>query len=211
MPGVAPGYGPPRPTRKLGRRRAAGPAVAGLAPLPVAIAYSWISPGLQWRHDKPTTTTTVSVTGGSTVRGFDTNALAEYGDNTFTATLDTAVLADATALSHFTLAYFATQPGAVPRQRFLVLSLALTNRTDAEKLLLMRVSRGDRITITDPPNTWPASLVTQVVEGNRHLLGPDDRVVQWITSPVVGAVDGAAGPWFRLGSSRLGGTDAVTA
>jgi len=206
MPGSqSPGFSPPRWPR-FGTAPAA-PAVGGLAPLPVEIPYLWISPGVQWRSDRPYTSAAVSQTGGATAYDSNPASYGEYGDNLFSATLDTALAADPAALASMAMDYYATQPGAVPRQRFVTLLLVLNNRTVAEQQRILAIDKGQRIVVTGPPATWPQGLYSQIVEGITHSIGAEARVVALITSPVIGTTPGVPGPWFRLGTSALGGTD----
>lgn len=177
---------------------------------PVEIPYSWLRVGVAWWSERPRTSVSVSVTGGSTANLFDATSTTEYGDLNYSATLDTDTAADAPALAKWVLTYYAVQPGAVPRQRFLQLPLVPLNaRTTAEQQLILGVSIGRRIRITNPPTTWPAGLSEQVVEGIAHSVGADERTVTWRTSPVVGSPNGTSGPWFRLGTSTWGGSDVI--
>jgi hypothetical protein len=67
----------------------------------------------------------------------------------------------------------------------------------------------DGLAVATPnPTAWPAGVTELVIEGIEHTIGSDDaRWVRWKTAPVVGSTPGTAGPWFRLGESRTGGTD----
>lgn len=177
------------------------------ATLPTQIPFLWIATPAQWRPDQPWTTATVGVTGGATAFGSNAASLAEFGDTNYAATLDTALPADAASLAAHVMFYYATQPGAVPRRRFTVLRFVLNARTRPEQMRILQVHRGDRFVITGAPATWPASVLTQVVEGIAHSIGDSDRVVAWLTSPVAGEVDGTPGPFFRLDTSVLGGPD----
>lgn len=198
---------PPDPTQQIIADWALPPG----PPAPVQIPYTWLSPGLRGRPDKPLTTAVVAQDSGVTAERFNNNALTEYGDNPFELTMFTDGVDDPANLAEFVLKYYATQPGQVPRTRFPSLTVVLNGRTVAEQWRLLGLKQGDRITITDAPSTWPAGTTEQVVEGVRHILGSNARTVQLNTSPVIGATAGMAGPWFRLGKSRLGsgGTGSV--
>jgi hypothetical protein len=69
----------------------------------------------------------------------------------------------------------------------------------------------DEVTLTGPDGTrptWPDGVTELVIEGIAHGYGSEGgRTVAWKTAPVIGAVAGVAGPWFRLGESMTGGTD----
>lgn len=210
MPGAK---GPPvfRPDKRppVGTRRAAIPAVPGLAVAALEIPYSWLQPPLRTRTDKPITTASVTQSGGTAAYAQDDDSLDEYGDNPFTTTLFTDCDADPANLAAFMLDYYATQPGDVPRTRFVSLRICLSKRTPAEQFMLHQgLTLGRRILITGYPSTWPTGLPHQVVEGIHHTVG-QMREVELTTSPVIGSSHGVAGPWFRLGVSTWGGTDVV--
>lgn len=181
----------------------------GTPPAPVEIPYTWLSTPLIRRPDMPITVATISRTGGTTIRAVDAPSRQEYGENQLSVSLATESEADPAALASFTLHYYATQPGEVPRQRFAILALVLNNRTPTERWRILDAVEGTRIRITDAPASWPDGFTEQVIEGVRHIVGDQERRVEWMTSPVVGATPGEAGPWFRLGISALGGTDVV--
>lgn len=174
---------------------------------PVQIPFSWLSTPAQWRSDNPITSAAVAVTGGATAYASTPVSQVEFGDNQYAATLDTAVQQDATSLAAHAMFYYATNPASVPRRRFVRLVFILNARTQVEQWRILQVQRGDRITITGAPATWPASVTAQVVDGVAHGIGDNERRVAWLTSPVIGEVDGASGPFFRLDSSLLGGAD----
>lgn len=200
-----------KPTARppIGRRRPDRNAVGGLAVGALLIPYSWLAPPLRTRPEKPYTTAVVAQTNGTTAYTQDDDALDEYGDNPFTATLLTACDADPANLAQWTLDYYATQPGDVPRTRFVSLKMCLSKRTVAEQLFLHEnLYIGRRISITDPPTTWPTGLSEQVIEGIHHTIG-QLREVELSTVPVIGTSHGVAGPWFRIGSSTWGGTHVI--
>lgn len=176
-------------------------------PAPVDIPYSWLLAAtgpLRSRPDKPLTTAAVTPTGGATARAESAESIAAFGDQTFTATLNTATSTDAIALAQWTVAYYATPPAEVPRTRFPSLALRLNHRTMPERQRIMAVTIGTRIRITDAPATWPEGATHQIVEGIAHRRGRGPAGeggvadVVWNTAPVVGSAPGVAGPWFRL-------------
>ena len=179
-------------------------------PAPVEIPYAWLAgfQPLRVRPDKPLTTASVSVNGGTTANAQDNDSLAAYGDNAFSADLHTATPADAQALAQWVVDYYATDPDDVPRARFPALLVRLTGRTQAEMHRILSVGIGTRITITGAPATWPEGATEQVVEGIRHELS-EARDVEWTTAPVVGSAPGTAGPWFRLDVSHWDGDDVI--
>ncbi len=210
MPGRLPPVFRPDKRPPLGdTRRASIPAVPGLAVPPLEIPYSWLQPPLRTRTDKPITTAAVTQSGGTVAYDQDDDSLDEYGDNPFTTTLFTDCDADPANLAAFMLAYYATQPGDVPRTRFVSLRICLSKRSTAEQFLLHQsLSIGRRIRITGHPSTWPTGLPHQVVEGIHHTVG-QMREMELLTSPVIGSSHGVAGPWFRIGVSSWDGTDVI--
>ncbi len=182
-------------------------------PTPVQIPYAWLSPPLRSRPDKPMTTAAVSQSnGGDTGTSntqFNEASLTEYGDNAFTATLNTACAGDIANLAKWILDFYATAPSAVPRARFPSLTINLAARAPHEIWRILDITLGTRVSITDTPAGWPAGASEQVVEGIHHAAGANERWVEFNTAPVVGSTAGAAGPWFRLDTSMLGGTDVM--
>lgn len=178
-------------------------------PARVQIPYAWLSSTtpLRSRPDKPLTTASVS-TESATARARDATSLAAFGNNRFTAALDTPMPEDAANLADWVVAYYATPAGDVPRARFPALTLRLNGRTVPEMQRILGVKIGQRIEITNPPATWPEGAAHQVVEGILHSAG-EARDVVWNTAPVIGTAPGVAGPWFRLDVSAVNGTDLV--
>lgn len=206
MPGIAARW--QAWSRQLGPAFSLPASPSGGPPAIVSIPYSWLSRPLRDRPDKPVTSASVSQFGGTSAYQVDADSQTEYGENPFTATLHTACDADPANLAHWALAYRATQPGVVPRARFSSLPVVLSKRAPAEIQLLLDVRIGQRIRITGAPATWPPGKTEQVVEGIRHSIGAL-RTMELITVPIIGTTAGAPGPWFKVGSSVLGGPDAV--
>lgn len=203
MPGSrTPAFSPPH-WERFGRRRDAIRAVGGRALLPVDIPVCWFSQPLTLRLDQPRNHAEVSQVDGITARADNQASITTYGGVfPFTATLATAVDADTTNLAHWTVTY-----NPDPRMRSPRLVLNLLYRTDAEKLTILRVTRGTRIRITDLPLQWPSGAGALVVAGITHAAATTGRVVEWTTAPVIGTTAGIPGPWFRRGTSNRGGTD----
>lgn len=176
-------------------------------PTPVKIPFAWLTTPLSSSPDKPFTTAAVTQAAGNTSRAKAAASLAEYGQNEFTATLNTTVDGEAPSLSTFVLAYYATPPGSVPRTRFPSLLLILNGRTPAEQMRILGLGLGQRFSITDAPVSWPAGATEQVIEGVHHSASGDQRIVEWSTSPIIGSTPGVAGVWFRADSSAADGTD----
>lgn len=200
----APGYAPPGWPR-LGRRLLATPAVGGLAPPPTEIPLLWLSQPLPHRMDPPYNNAEVTqASGGAVGRRRDTASIAEFGDQPFTATLSTATAADAVALASYVINRRGDARVRSPR-----LTVNLLYRTDAERQLLLNVRRNRRIRITGVPPEFPEGADSLVVTGITHDIGVTTRLIHFATRAVIGTEPGVPGPWFRLGSSALGGTDIV--
>lgn len=182
----------------------------GSSPSPVEIPYAWLEEPVVWVEDPALNVAQIS--GTPSASATDRASVEEFGESTFTATLASATAADAMTLSHFILAYYATQPNEVPRVRFMGLRFVINDRDKAphEIRRLLSVGEGRRISVTGTPATWPAGAAEQVVEGIAHSCDDSGgRFLQWVTSPVVGEVAGVPGPWFKLGTSFWGGPDAL--
>lgn len=197
-----------RPTERP-RRRPWGAIpirpVGGLPLPPVEIPFDWIATPLT---RKPTTAITKAQVGQSEGTTYYSAATAaqvrQYGTNTAQVTLDTAVDADAQ-----NLAAMLTTFQAVPRPRQPMLTLNLLARTDTECLLILSVGLTRRVRITGAPSGTPPGALNFTVEGIRHVLAVERRTVTWSTAALIGTTTSAPGPWFRLGSSSLGGTDQI--
>jgi len=180
----------------------------GSSPQPVDVPFAWIANPANWVEDPPLNVAQISGTPGASAS--DPESIDEYGESTFTATIASATAADSMTLAHWVLAYYATGPDELPRVRFLGLRFVLNFRTPEEIRTLLQVGEGRRVSITGTPATWPAGAAEQVVEGIAHSTDDEGgRFLDWITSPVIGVVPGVPGPWFKLGSSFLGGPDAI--
>lgn len=183
----------------------------GYPPEPTQIPYGWLTPPVRARPDKPTNDATVQRTGGGSSRAADQDSQNEYGVKTASGTLelDTVLAADPPSLAAYIIALYATQPGEVPRMRCpqLKINLCQDGLTTENRQTILALGRGQRISITDTPATWPAGLSELVVEGVAHSIAVDERTVTWNTSPVIGTTPGTAGPWFRLDDSVIDGTD----
>jgi hypothetical protein len=99
-------------------------------------------------------------------------------------------------------------PAVIPYPSITInLNSGALGQVDVWRVLGVRI--GDRISIPDAPATWPAGSSTLFVEGVTRVESAAQRTVTWNTSPVIGAAPGQVGPWFRLNSSLLGGSDLV--
>jgi len=188
---------------RLRRRTRLGYRAGGYAPPAAEFPVCWFSDPISLRLLRPYNHAEVTQVDGVTARADNTTSIATYGAvYPFTATLSTAVDADPENLASWTVTY-----NGNPRTTAPSLSVQLLYRTDAEKLQILQVGRGQRIRLTGLPIQWPESAKTLVVAGIRHQASIAGHTVTWTTTPVVGSVDGIPGPWFRWGSSSRGGTD----
>lgn len=194
----APGFSPPDWPR-LGRRVVASPAVGGLAPAPTEIPLLWLSQPLALRMEPPYNEATVN-----SVYAADQDSIDEFGANPFDATLSSAIGDDAGNLATFTV-----HQRADPRMRVTRLTVDLLYRTDTERRLLLEIRRNRRVRITGVPPEFPEGADSLIVVGITHEVGTAVRRIHYTTQAVIGTVPGVPGPWFRLGSSALGGTDLV--
>lgn len=172
-------------------------------PPPIEIPLLWLSQPLPHRMDPPYNDAEVTqANGGSVARRRNRTSIDEVGVQPFGATLDTATGTDAVALA----AYVIAQRGEA-RVRSPRLTVDLLYRTPSEQRLLLRIRRGRRILITGVPAGFPEGADSLVVTGVSHEIGVTVRLLHLTTAAVVGSTPGTPGPWFRLGSSVMGGTD----
>lgn len=200
MPRTPPGFSPPVWPR-LGASRGDTGVSTGLPPVPVEIPLCWLTSPVRLRLEKPLTTAAVSRVGHGTA--YDSNGVAR-ADQQFTATLDTACSADPSVLASWTVTY-----RAEARTRSPELILDLMHRTDAERVLILSIQRNQRIRITGVPPNFPEGADQLIVSGITDEIGVFARRVRFTTRPVVGTDPGIAGPWFRVGTSAVGGTHII--
>lgn len=197
MPLNPPAVGPPRWPR-FGARRGDTSLSLGLAPAPVEIPLCWLSQPVRLRLEKPYTTAEVTNSGQSPAYATNATALATYGDQAFGATLDSACTADASNLASWTVTY-----RAEPLTRSPELVINLMHRTDPERALILSLRRNQRIKIVGVPPEFPAGADTPVISGITDEIGTMARRVRLTTRAVIGTAPGLAGPWFRVGTSRV--------
>jgi hypothetical protein len=188
----------------IGIRRPYGVAVGGLAPVPFDIPVCWLTPPVTLRMEQPYTTAAVSRDGGGTYRDVNTGNRDEYGDFQYTADLATFTDRDPANLAHWTVTY-----RSVPRTRCSQIVVNLMFRTDTERVALLRIPRWSRIQLTGVPPEFPEGANSLVVAGTKHQISLAGHLLYFTTGPVIGAVAGVPGPWFRYGSSSWGGTDVI--
>lgn len=203
MPRNPPGFSPPVWPR-LGASRGDTGLSLGLPPPPVEIPLCWLSGPVRLRLEKPYTTAAVSRLGHGTAYDSNASALATYGDQAFTATLDSACSADPAVLASWTVTYRST-----PLTRSPELVINLMHRADEERVRILRIQRNQRIQLTGVPPEFPEGAAHLIVSGITDDIGVFARRVRFTTRAVIGVVPGAAGPWFRVGTSAVGGTHII--
>lgn len=171
---------------------------------PVQIPICWLSMPVRLRLEEPVNTATVARANGVTTYAVDRPSVAEFGAYPFEATLATLDETDPANLAAWVLAYKAEPKTSAPE-----LTIDLLYRTDSEKRLILGAGIGRRIQLTGVPDEFPEGASSLVITGRAHTIGVGVRRITWTTDPVLGEVPGTPGPWFRLDSSYLDGTDVL--
>lgn len=221
MPLSAIGAGPLRlPRRGPGRISTSGVAYPGTPPAVTVIPWIWLQAPLELRSDPPINSAQITRTRQPTSTVNNTTSQATYGVFAASTNLDTISPDDATSFATWLVAFYSK-----PLLRAPTLTLSLVNRTDDERWLILNLEIGQRIalgpgtvqdfpghTVVVPlPAGLPPGALSFVIEGIHHASSVDNRVVEWTTSPLIGATPGAEGPWFRLDTSLSSptGTDVL--
>lgn len=200
MPRNPPGFSPPVWPR-LGASRGDTGQSLGLPPVLVEIPLCWLTPPVRFRLEKPFTTAAVNRFGHGTAYAAATAAARQVaGDQPFTATLDCACTADPSVLASWTVTYRAE---ALTRAPELVISLL--HRSDDERVRILSIQRGQRIRLTGVPPNFPEGADTPIISGITDEVGTMARRIRFTTRAVIGVEPGIAGPWFRVGTSAVGG------
>ncbi len=174
-----------------------------LPPAPTLIPYSWLTPPARFRADQAISIATVTSQSGGVARAASTTTRDEYGTWATSATLDSpAGSSDPAQLAAHLVATY-----AAPRMRMPGLTLNLASRSTVECKRILEREIGDRFAITGAPADWPAGATDLVIEGIGHTITVATRLVQWNTSPVIGAAAGEVGPWVRADQSQITGAD----
>jgi hypothetical protein len=189
----------------------------GGAPDPTIIPWTWLSMPLQLRSDQPINHAEISRTGGSAAIADAATSQLAYGVFAASGELTTASVDDAQNFANFLIAYYAN-----PLVRCPVLTFDLVHRTVDERWRILDRELGDRVTlgpgvvpspsgpITLPvPAGLPIGATSLVIEGIAHSSSVTGRVTEWTTAPLLGSTPGTEGPWFRVDTSRMDGTDVM--
>jgi hypothetical protein len=166
------------------------------------IPYAWISTPLSRRPASAVNAPVVTQPGGAV--GYSTNAasITRYGLGAPPITLNTLCTADPGNLATFLTTYQST-----PRPRQPVVRLNLIGRTEAECQRILSVGFAQWVQITGAPAAWPPGAANFTVQGFHHVMGVEQRYVDWQTAALIGASPTAPGPWFKWDSSSWDGTD----
>jgi hypothetical protein len=176
------------------------------APPATVIPYGWLAPPATFRAYAPINSPRIQT--GTSAVAVQPNAasIAQYGEFELPVTLSALSSADGPALAYWFSTYYA---GFRMRCPSLTINLLDARRTPDQVWRVLGIRIGDRISIPDAPATWPEGTSTLLVEGIRHTVSQNERLVTFNCSPVIGASPGVPGPWFRLDASFLGSTDNV--
>jgi len=178
----------------------------GGGPAATQIPYDWLAWPGRWRHETMVNTAVVDQTGGTSATKVNTTSRDTYGVRSpGPISLDTACDADPANLAQ----HLVTYRGLARMRQPTLLLVDLADRTDTERVAILRVRPGMHIVITDTPPDWPEGSHSLVVEGREHTGRADRRGVVWQTSAVAGTVPGQPGPWLRYGSSMWNSADVV--
>jgi len=189
---------------------------AGGPPDVTVIPWTWLQVPLKLRADQPMNV--VEITRVNQAAALATNEASRTTNGTFPAkgTLDTIIPDDAYNYAAWLVTYYAN-----PLLRAPVFSMPLQFRTVDEVPRILGRTVGDRFTlgpstvrdgsgavvVLPVPAGLPAGAQSLVISGIAHTSSVTDRVVSWTTAPLLGSAPGVEGPWFRIDSSMLDGTD----
>lgn len=177
-----------------------GTSVIPGPPAPAEIPMCWLTQPVQLRLERPFTTAVVSQPGFGTA--FATaNATSDYP---FSANLSSATGGDAQNLADWVVAYRAL---ALTRSPVLILDLMI--RSDAERVMLLRIERNQRVKITGTPPEYPQGAQHLIVSGITNTVGVVARKLRFTTRAVIGTTPGVSGPWFYYGASAWDGPDVI--
>lgn len=171
----------------------------GGAPDPVQIPLTWLSQPLSQRQEQPANKAVVSQPNRATIMRRNAASIARYRARLFTVTLDSPTTGVAAALADQTVTY------QTPRMTSPRLVIDLTYRTQDERYRVLSIQIGDRIVITGTPPEYATGANSLVITGISRTIGVRANKIQFTTDPVLGAVAGVPGPWYRVGG-RLDGT-----
>jgi len=188
------------------------------APDATVIPWTWLTVPIELRADQPINSAAITRVNQAAATVNATASQTTYGVFAAATTLDTISPDDAANLAAFLTTYYAN-----PLMRCPTITMSLVPRTDEERWRILGREIGDRFTlgpgtvqdapghttVLPVPAGLPIGAQSLVIEGIQHASSVTDRVAEWTTAPLLGSSPGVEGPWFRLGSSRLDGTDAL--
>jgi hypothetical protein len=180
--------------------------VTDYRPPPTEIPICWLTGDVTLRLDQPFNYAEVTQSGANAASDRNASAIAEVGVFPFYATLSTIIEADTASLASWIVDY-----QAAPRMRAptLTIDLLASGRTDTEIAMLLGIRRFSRIRLTGVPAEFPEGASSLIVTGSTHDRGVRVRRLKLTTRSVIGSTPGTPGPWFRIGSSLIDGTDVI--
>lgn len=166
------------------------------------IQKTWLSRNVRPRGDvQPITDARVSGTGG-TATSIDSANQTAFGDQGGTATIQSATSTEASDR-----AGWLTYNYAVPRTRLPGLPFSLIWQSDAIKQTLLGLEIGDRVAVAGLPATAPEGIGALHIEGWTERCGTLVDEIEFVCSPVLGALPGTPDPWFMPDDAVLGVCD----
>lgn len=167
-------------------------------PAPVEVPLCWFTQPLRLRMEEPFSTATVNQSGFGTA--FASSGAAQ--DYPFQATISSIIGGEAQNLANFTVTYRDEALTRCPE-----LTIDLIHRTAAERSMLIRIRKNQRIKITGTSAEFPEGAEHLIVSGITNEIGVTSRKLRWTTRAVIGTAPGVSGPWFYPGTSVWDGPD----
>lgn len=168
------------------------------------IPYTWIATPVSRQPTIAVNAPIVTQQNGALGSSISSTSITRYGYGSPQITLQTDCTADPQNLATFLTTYRGTP---LPRQP--VIRLNLMNRSDTECSIILGVGFAQWVQITGAPSTWASGAANFTVIGIHHIMGVEQRIVEWSTSALLGSSPTAPGPWFKLDTSAFDGTDVV--
>lgn len=181
------------------RQRRYGQAVT------LSIPWGWLSAkSMTYRPEPPLSDVTVSRTGGGSVTRRNTTASDRYTVRSQSIALDTAVEADPANLAAWLLKAYDRMRTRVPALR-----INMLNRTVAQRQQLLRLRIGDRIQLTGMPAGSPSDVPDLIIQGIKHTVGQNQRVIEFNTSPLLGPSAGQPPACAMVGTAVVGSSTRI--
>lgn len=166
------------------------------------IPYKWIATPVSRQPTLPINAPVVTQSNGAVGFSLNSTSITRYGYGSPQITLETDCTADPGNLAAFLTTYRGTP---LPRQP--VIRLNLYARSETECGIILGVGFAQWVQITGAPSTWAPGAANFTVIGIHHIMGVEQRIVEWSTSALLGSSPTAPGPWFKWDTSSWDGTD----